>query len=430
MTLNKKILTVRIIGAGLYGCLLASQLEMKFRKKIKIDIIENTENIISNYNSIKLSKIKLNNGFHGIEYPRAKNLINFIENKLNLKLVKSDNIRYLGINEYLINYLDKKKLWPKELRKYFLKKNLNHIDRKNWKDFIDIKYITFLKKIGKRYSDSFDDIAHNFVPWFFPSEYKIKSNDEGENFRDLVRDKKVKAFFYFPKSGIFEDIQVKFKKYLDKKKIKVYFNSSLKFHEDGYSITTKDNKVLDLPKADYTFFTASSPILLKNFNQNGFINLLKNKKLFVNKLIEIKNTNNMTNFTEVIFANEKLPNLLRISSLEHILKNKKIKYFQVELIINNSDDISNYDNILIEIISSLFKTKIENIKIKDSKISRTLFYPKESDKKNAILSIKKEIQKLKNFHHNYIFGPPNMNKAWINSSTDVQNLWYLFNNND
>ena len=98
MKQNKNILTVRIVGAGLYGCLLASQLEKKFRKKIKIDIIESTENIISSYNSINLSKKRMNNGFHGIEYPRAKTLVNFIENTLHLKLVKSNNIRLLGIN--------------------------------------------------------------------------------------------------------------------------------------------------------------------------------------------------------------------------------------------------------------------------------------------------------------------------------------------
>ena len=430
MKQNKNILTVRIVGAGLYGCLLASQLEKKFRKKIKIDIIESTENIISSYNSINLSKKRMNNGFHGIEYPRAKTLVNFIENTLHLKLVKSKNIRLLGINEYLINYLDKKKIWPKELRDHFFKKQLSYIDKKNLKEFVDNKYINFLKKIGKRYTDNFQDIAHNFVPWFFPSEYKIKSHDEGDMFRDLVRDKKVKAFFYFPKSGIFEDIQKKFKKYLDQKKIKIYFNSSLKFHHDGYSVITKDNIVLNLPKADHTFFTASSPILLKNFDQNTFTSLLKIKKLYVNKLIEIKNIKNIKNFTEIIFANKKLPNLLRISSLNHILKNKKIISLQAELIVMNPNEINLYDTTLIEIISSLFEIEINNIKIKDSKISRTLFFPKKSDRNKAISIIKKEIKKFENFHHNYVFGPPNMNKAWINSSRDVQDLWYRFNNND
>jgi len=45
---------------------------------------------------------------------RVKLLVNFIEKGLNLKLKKIYNISYLGINEYLINYQDKKKNWPQE----------------------------------------------------------------------------------------------------------------------------------------------------------------------------------------------------------------------------------------------------------------------------------------------------------------------------
>ena len=56
----------------------------------------------NNQNNIKINKFKLNNGFHGFEYPRAKYLVHFLNNNLNLKLKKKLNIRKLLINREII----------------------------------------------------------------------------------------------------------------------------------------------------------------------------------------------------------------------------------------------------------------------------------------------------------------------------------------
>ena len=67
-----------VVGAGLWGCLTAYKLAKKYPKK-KIILIENSNKILSSYNHINLGKKNLNNGFHGIEFPRGLDLLNFLK---------------------------------------------------------------------------------------------------------------------------------------------------------------------------------------------------------------------------------------------------------------------------------------------------------------------------------------------------------------
>ena len=50
-------------------------------KKYDVTIYEKSNKLLSGFNSIQIGKYKLNNGFHGFEYPRTKQLINFLQNK-------------------------------------------------------------------------------------------------------------------------------------------------------------------------------------------------------------------------------------------------------------------------------------------------------------------------------------------------------------
>ena len=88
---------------------------------------------------------------------------------------------------------------------------------------------------------------------------------------------------------------------------------------------------------------------------------------------------------------------------------------------NNKTNI--YDKELIEILSKILKIHSSCIKIEDSKISRTLFFPKRSDKNKAVKYLNEKLKHFENFSHRNIFGPPNMSKAWINSYIDANNLY-------
>ena len=79
---NKNLIAV--IGANLYGCLTAAKLSIKFPKKMMI--YDAGSKILQSFESVKLQKYQLNNGFHSIELPRAKELVNFLKNKIKVKI--------------------------------------------------------------------------------------------------------------------------------------------------------------------------------------------------------------------------------------------------------------------------------------------------------------------------------------------------------
>jgi len=104
---------ISIIGGSLYGCLLAYYLNSK---KYDVTIYEKSNKLLSGFNSIQIGKYKLNNGFHGFEYPRTKQLINFLQNKVDLKLRKIPNIRKLLINREIIDYTAKFNEFPNNIK--------------------------------------------------------------------------------------------------------------------------------------------------------------------------------------------------------------------------------------------------------------------------------------------------------------------------
>ena len=189
-TNKKKVYKIRIIGAGLYGCLLAIQLKKKFKKRIDIEILENSKNIISNYKSINLSGIKLNNGFHGIEYPRARDLIQFLKKDLNVNLIKSYNKRLICVENFLLDYCWSLSEWPTNLKKFFKSNKNETIKDQDLKKIISNNYIHKLKNICHRYSHNFSYIKNHFIPWFLPSNYKLISNDEGDKFEIKLEQKR------------------------------------------------------------------------------------------------------------------------------------------------------------------------------------------------------------------------------------------------
>ena len=65
---------INIIGAGLYGIFLAKKInERKIVSNTKsyINLFEKSDAILSAWKSKKINDYSINNGFHGIEMPRA-----------------------------------------------------------------------------------------------------------------------------------------------------------------------------------------------------------------------------------------------------------------------------------------------------------------------------------------------------------------------
>ena len=108
--------------------------------------------------------------------------------------------------------------YPKKLKKFYKKKNFKS---KNYSDFLlnsSEKFKKIIFKVAKRYNTNFMNVAHFFIPWFYPNEYIFLSDDEGEKFRNEVRSGVVKPYFAIPKNGKVESLRKYFKKYFKKKK--------------------------------------------------------------------------------------------------------------------------------------------------------------------------------------------------------------------
>ena len=176
--------TITIIGAGLYGCLTAWKLKNKF-KNYQINLIDSSDHILSSYDAIKIRGNLYNNGFHGLELPRAEGLYNFFQKTAGIPMIKFINEKKLLIEGNLIDYTFRLKEYPIEIKKFFVKKPNNIIEKfEDFFDYISNDYKLILKKISSRYCENVKDCYHFLVPWFFPSDYFLKSSDEGYLFRD------------------------------------------------------------------------------------------------------------------------------------------------------------------------------------------------------------------------------------------------------
>ena len=91
-------------------------------KKYEVTIYEKSSKLLSGFDSIDIKNYRINNGFHGLEYPRNKELINFLKNKIKLNQKRILNTRKLLINREIIDYTTRFKIFQKKYKIYILKK--------------------------------------------------------------------------------------------------------------------------------------------------------------------------------------------------------------------------------------------------------------------------------------------------------------------
>ena len=114
---------LNIFGAGLYGIFLAKLINDKnSNKKTQVNLFEKSSTILTAWNSKKIDDYSINNGFHGIEMPRAKKTADILFS-LGCKslLEELPNIRLIAINRTLIRFDSSLREWPEMLQKdYFI----------------------------------------------------------------------------------------------------------------------------------------------------------------------------------------------------------------------------------------------------------------------------------------------------------------------
>ncbi len=417
-----------VVGAGLWGCLTAYKLAKKYPKK-KIILIENSNKILSSYNHINLGKKNLNNGFHGIEFPRGLDLLNFLKIEFKLKFYERENERHLLIDKFLVRENFSKNNVSKGLSKFYLKNKLVAKNQNTFLKNIDKNLKNYFIKISQRYSKNFTDVSHLFIPWFFPKEYSLKNEslyktnettDEGAEYRDLVKANKIKAYYAFPKKFLFSSMRKPIYQKLKKiKNIQILFNSKIKFIKNGILL---NKEKIDLKKNFEPFYFCLSPIiLLKDLYPKNLYKLMDNPKFFVTALVKTKKDISKNNFTEIICCNKKLPELTRISKITNTGNGK---YLLLELVLNSSNKkkLELLRKKIIKNFNLIFYGSNKNfIEIEEIKITRKIFFPSKISRQLANNKINFFTKNNKNIYFKTFFGPINMSKAWNYSDDYIKN---------
>lgn len=410
--------TITIIGAGLYGCLTAWKLKNKF-KNYQINLIDSTDHILSSYDAIKIGGNLYNNGFHGLELPRSEELYNFFQKTIKVPMVKFLNEKKLLIEGNLIDYTSSLKEYPVEIKKFFIKKPNDVIEKfEYFFDYISNDYKLILKKISSRYCENIRDSYHFLVPWFFPSDYFLKSIDEGYLFRDQVRLKIISPKYAAPKSFIFQSIQEPFLKQLRLIGVKVLLNTKVDVEDSGI-FYKHDNKKFFLTKEDKVFFCNSPINILKFISPDTSKLLTQNSRILINVIIEVNELLGSKEFSEILCADIRFFRLSRISKIFK-KKSKENTKLQLEIFVKPDYEITEiYQDIENYFLNYFIKFNFKFIKILGVHSSRTVFFPENNIVHAANNKVNSWYKNFPNYHILESFGPINMSKAWNYSEKSI-----------
>ena len=416
MTKKKEI---HIIGGGLYGCLLAYHL---LKKKYKVSIFEKSGGLVNSFDSIKLNKISLNNGFHGIDLPRSTGIFNFFKKNLKLNFNIFEIKRKILFQDCLIDYTAKKNEWPEKIR-YYLKKDIKNYKNQKINFFFKNKIINLFKTSSLRYFDTFEKAKSSFLPWFLPADIKHISSDEGDKFRSLIRQQKVKGYVALPKNHVFEIIKKKMYKFLISKGAFIYFNTQIKVNKNQIKYFHRDKEIFFDTKKKKIFYCLSSAFLIKDVSISHFKKLNIYKRFTINCMLEIKDHKFDNDFSEILCLNKKIHFISRIYSLNYYKyhNNKNNSYLILE-ILKNKNFLSNHNKkALIAEIKKIFKLKIRP-NIIDYKVTRQTYLVDNKWINKSQKILRKKIKRTLNLSYTNDFYPVNMSKAWINALKNSKSL--------
>lgn len=409
--------SIVIIGGGLCGCLLAYMLS---KKNYNITIFEKNKNLISSYDSVKIGKYKINNGFHGIELPRAKKIFNFFKNQLKIKFNLLPINRHILFQRTIINYRAKKNQWPINIISN-LKPGISKFKDQKVNFFFKNKIINLFKMNSKKFFNNVNDSTKEFLPWFLPSDIIHLSNDEGDKFRSKLRNNIIKGKFALPENNLFNIIKKKFFFYLKSKNIKIILNAEAVLEKNNIEIY-KQNKKINIGKIKKFYYTLPAIFLVKYLNKDHFQKIYKYKKNFINCLIEINDLNFKHNFSEILTLNKKMWFVNKIYSLNYLKFNMtdKKNYLVVEVILDKDKMDTRKIQCLISEIKIIFKLK-NKPRLIESKVTKSMFFLNKKWVEKS-LKILKNISDNKKIVYNSNFYPLNMNKVWTEATRMTKTL--------
>jgi hypothetical protein len=407
---------IYVIGAGLYGCLTAWKIKKKNPEQ-NVRLVDSSDHIISIFDPISIDGIEINNGFHGIELPRAQSLSDFIKNELELDLKVEKNIKKMIIDGCVVDYADKLNEYPNRIKNLFrcqeLPKNATH---SNLLDLLPDDFRAILKKISSRYSDDFDNVLHLLIPWFCPADFVIKSHDEGDIFRNGVRLREIDPFYAWPPSYLFQEIQPAFERALKKIGVEVLLSTKVDFSDDGIRLYSDDKSS---PKIDLdidTVFLCMPPVgILRHVSEKIFSELVAKPHDLYNVLLSGASTDECIPFTEVLCCDPEVVPLSRIS--RHRIKNSTKTFLQLELFVS---PLLNIDNEFTDELVEYINRVMPSLGYKDFRLiglqqTRKVYFPNKQVIDAALSAVRSWSNRFQNIKTLESFAPINMAKAWLYS---------------
>ena len=124
--------------------------------------------------------------------------------------------------------------------------------------FISGTYLgSLIEKVSWRFSDDLADCWHLLCPWFFPSDFSFKGDDEGSIFQNKVRGRQLKSSYIIPESDNFSKLRPIIFSSLERKSVTFGLGKKISFKQAAEIASNKRNIAI---------WCASSYGLLRSIN--------------------------------------------------------------------------------------------------------------------------------------------------------------------
>lgn len=305
---------INIVGAGAYGVFLAFQIDKLAKDSnvnIEINLHERGPSIIPGWRSVTISDYRVNNGFHGLEMPRALDSYQMLQELIGEDFfTRFKNRKLVCIEGSLLNFRSPISSLPEWCARDF--SPLTPILNKSSiplafssvpPTFFDSSVGRSFKNSSSRYGDDFEKSWGQFYPWFFPIEFPSDCRDEGWVFRDNLDQHNNQAYYLSPKSFLFEDMIEPIYASLVDRGVNIHLNSLFSLGCDSSSSITDGSM---------NIWAASSAVLLKSFSESAASSLYQSKRSLILILFEVPDS--FRSSISVLDAENQLPSEIIVSS--------------------------------------------------------------------------------------------------------------------
>lgn len=298
-----------VIGGGLLGALTAFRLA---QDGIQPVILEAHSEPFNNMKPILLGSLRANNGFHGLELPRAEEFYAFLVNEARLDMHVRVQKRFLLICGNLVDAQAPVRDWPKTLQDILPHEEVT-LSGSEWNlDWVSPAYLRVLESVAERYGGMTLGMPH-LIPWFFPPNVSVVSSDEGDAFRHSVRSGKVSPRIAAPISGLFGDVGTAVGDLLRRRGIRIRFDAKLS--GNPRTLRAEIAQLIGADKHQMVWAAPATPIL-SSLHPTKLQEIQETRRTRVLASVEIDDSIIPKDAAEILVLDPDVVELTRVSHIE------------------------------------------------------------------------------------------------------------------